>query len=233
MHSLLFLIILSISCLSYGMAKKLNVDTAIDNAIIRYGLHTEPELKRLFARADAAYPPREVALLAFKKERIVELWANSNTNHHWRYVHTYPLTAYSGQLGPKLKTGDRQIPEGIYNLVAFNPYSSMHLSILINYPNQFDHLQALKDGRRNLGGDIYIHGKSMSVGCLAIGNYAIDQLFLLARRVGLKHIKVIISPNDLRLHKPATANLAQPRWLPKLYKQIANALTAFPTHNRG
>ena len=103
----------------------------------------------------------------------------------------------------------------------------MHLSMMVNYPNQFDRLQASKEGRRKLGNNIFIHGKSMSVGCLAVGDRAIDQLFLLGRRIGLDHMRLIIAPNDLRKDKPATATFAQPRWLPELYKQIEVALKEF------
>lgn len=212
---------------SFGMAPKLNWDKAVDKAVMKYGLRTEPELKRFFANANVAYPPKEIALLAFKKERHVELWAK-NENHNWRFIHKYPLTAFSGRLGPKLRESDGQIPEGIYRLSSYNPFSSMHLSMMINYPNNFDRLQASKDGRRRLGNNIFLHGKSVSVGCLAIGDKAIDQLFLLTRRVGLSRVKLIIAPNDLRKDKPATANFAQPRWLPELYKQIVYALNEFP-----
>ncbi|KTC98064.1 Legionella secretion system protein A [Legionella erythra] len=226
MRILFFTVLYVVCSMTFAMAPKLNWDKAVDNAIIRYGLRTEPELKRFFAKAQVAYPPRDVALLAFKKERRIELWAK-NDNQAWQYIHTYPLTAFSGRLGPKLKERDGQIPEGIYRLVTFNPFSSMHLSMMIDYPNNFDRLQAIKDGRRRLGNNIFLHGKSMSVGCLAIGDRPIDQLFLLARRVGLNHIKVIIAPNDLRKDKPATSNFAQPRWLPELYKQIEAALKPF------
>lgn len=158
------------------------------------------------------------------------MWAK-NENQSWRYIHKYPLTAFSGRLGPKLKERDGQIPEGIYRLTTFNPFSSWHLSMMINYPNSFDRMQASRDGRRRLGNNIFLHGKSVSVGCLAVGDRAIDQLFLLARRVGLSHIKVIIAPNDLRKEKPATSTFAQPRWLPDLYRQITSALSPF-SHNR-
>ncbi|MCA0403121.1 MAG: hypothetical protein LCH30_04905 [Proteobacteria bacterium] len=215
---------------SYGMAPKLNWEQAVDKAVIKYGLRTEPELKRFFAKANVAYPPKDVALLAFKKERNVELWAKDETLG-WRHIHNYPLSAFSGRLGPKLKEGDGQIPEGIYRLTMFNPFSSMHLSMMINYPNSYDRLQAIKDGRSRLGNNIFVHGKSLSVGCLAVGDKAIDQLFLLTRRVGLNHVKVIIAPNDLRLGKAATTNFAQPRWLPDLYKQITIALNQFPKIN--
>lgn len=227
MRNLLIALLMLVLTPSFSMAPKLNWDKAVDHAIIKYGLRTEPELIRFFSNTKVAYPPKDVALLAFKKERHVELWAKDD-NQGWRFIHRYPLTAFSGRLGPKLKENDGQIPEGIYRLTTFNPFSSMHLSMMINYPNEFDRIQASKDGRKKLGNNIFLHGKSLSVGCLAIGDRAIDQLFLLARRVGLSHMKVIIAPNDLRVAKPATTNFAQPHWLPDLYKQIASALSQFP-----
>jgi hypothetical protein len=212
--------------LNYAMAPKLNWDTAIDNAVTKYGLRTEPEMIHFFEKSHITYPPTDIALLAFKKERQLELWAKDD-KQLWRYIHTYPLTAFSGRLGPKLKERDGQIPEGVYHLINFNPFSAMHLSMMIDYPNHFDRLQASKDGRRRLGNNIFLHGKSLSVGCLAVGDRAIDQLFLLTRRTGLSHVKVIIAPNDLRRAKPATSTFAQPRWLPELYKQISLSLVSF------
>jgi hypothetical protein len=232
MRFLLLALLMLVLDSSFGMGHKINWDKAVDNAIIRYGLRTEPELIRFFANARVAYPPREIALLAFKKEKDLELWAK-NENQSWRFIHKYSLTAFSGRLGPKLKERDGQIPEGIYRLTSHNPFSSMHLSMMINYPNSYDRLQASKDGRKQLGNNIFLHGRSVSVGCLAVGDRAIDQLFLLTRRVGLGHTKVIIAPNDLRKGKPATSTFAQPRWLPDLYKQIAAALTQFPRSRIG
>lgn len=227
MRRLITLLLLLSFTQAYSMAPKINWDDAIENAINRYGLQTEPSLMDMFAQAHVSYPPQNIALLAFKKEQHIQLWAK-NENQPWRYIHTYPLTAFSGRLGPKLKEHDRQIPEGIYRLTMFNPFSSMHLSMMIDYPNNFDRLQAIKDGRQKLGDNIFLHGKSLSVGCLAIGDKAIDQLFLLAHRVGLNHVQVIIAPNDLRRSKPATSTFAQPRWLPELYKKIGQALKHFP-----
>jgi hypothetical protein len=122
-----------------AMAPKRNWEQAIDHAVIRYGLRTEPELKKFFKEAKVSYPPKDVAMLAFKKEKKLELWAKDDTNH-WHFIHTYPLTASSGNLGPKLREHDRQIPEGVYQLTMFNPYSQMHLSMQINYPNTFDRI---------------------------------------------------------------------------------------------
>ena len=228
MRRLISLFFLCFCLTGYTMAPKLNWDNAIDRAIKRYGLRAEPQLISFFTKAGVSYPPREIALLAFKSERKVELWAK-NPNQSWKHIHDFPLTGFSGRLGPKLRENDKQIPEGVYKLVNFNPFSSMHLSMMINYPNSFDKEKGYLDGRRELGNNIFIHGKNLSVGCLAIGDLAIDQLFILARRVGLNNIQVIIAPNDMRNSKPSTSTFAQPRWLPELYKRIAESLKPFST----
>jgi len=230
---IVYVLILVFSAISVnGMSRHVYSSKAIDSAIVRYSLPKEPELKSFFTKAGVAYPPKEIALLAFKKEQRIQLWSH-DPQQQWHYIHSFPLTAYSGNLGPKLKEHDGQIPEGVYRLVSFNPFSSMHLSMMINYPNQFDVDHARKDGRNQLGGNIFLHGKSLSVGCLAVGDRAIDELFLLARRVGLDHVQLIIAPNDLRKEKPATAQVAQPQWLPELYQHISQALSKFPiTENK-
>lgn len=213
------------------MAPKGQLTKAIDRAVQKYGIPVEPILKKYFDEAHVSYPPKKIALISFKNERNLQLWAK-NTNKPWTLIHSYPLTAYSGHLGPKLKEHDKQIPEGIYKLVSFNPYSAHHLSMMINYPNEFDKTKGRLDGRKKLGNNIFLHGKNTSVGCLAIGNKAIDQLFILVRRVGLKNVKVIIAPNDLRTQKAKTNKLAQPLWLPELYKQIAKSLNVFPIDSK-
>ncbi|HHF7374551.1 L,D-transpeptidase family protein [Legionella bozemanae] len=230
MKQLLAFIIMILNFNCYAMAPKLNWDQAVDRAIKRYGLRVEPQLKSYFSKAGVSYPPSDIALLAFKSERKIELWAK-NSNKAWKHIHDYSLTGFSGRLGPKLRENDKQIPEGVYRLVNFNPFSSMHLSMMINYPNNFDRQKGYQDGRRNLGNNIFIHGKNLSVGCLAVGDLAIDQLFILARRVGLSNIQVIIAPNDLRKSKPSTSTFAQPRWLPELYKNIAESLKPFSKSN--
>ncbi len=125
-------LILALGCLIFGanhanaMAPKMDGNKAIDHAVIHYGMRTEPELKSYFRSANVNYPPKQVALLAFKKESHIELWAKDARNR-WVFIHNYPLTANSGRLGPKLRENDKQIPEGIYQLTMFNPYSSMHV----------------------------------------------------------------------------------------------------------
>lgn len=224
------MLLLTYACSSQAMTQKVSWDNAVDRAVKRYGLRVEPQLISFFTKAKVSYPPKEIALLAFKSERKVELWAK-NPQQKWTHIHDYPLTGFSGRLGPKLRENDKQIPEGVYKLVNFNPFSSMHLSMMINYPNSFDKEKGYADGRKNLGNNIFIHGKNLSVGCLAVGDVAIDQLFILARRVGLNQIKVIIAPNDMRNdQKASTTNFAQPRWLPELYQNISESLKPFKHH---
>lgn len=199
---------------------------ATNTTVKKYELSTEKHLKPYFNEANLHYPPQQLALLAFKQEKRMELWAKDDTSH-WEHILNYPLTAISGHLGPKLKRNDRQIPEGIYHIVRFNPYSSFHLSMMLNYPNNMDKQRASMDGRRELGDNIFIHGKSVSVGCLAIGDKAIDELFVLVNKVGKPNTEVIIAPRDFRHSTMTSHNYGSPRWLPQLYQQLTVKLKSF------
>jgi len=190
-----------------------------------YGANARVRLAPHFRRAGVAYPPQRIALLAFKKERRVALWAGDAKS--WRFIRSYPILAASGSAGPKLRQGDYQVPEGLYRIEFLNPASSYHLSMKVNYPNDFDRRQAARDHRTNLGGDIFIHGKNVSIGCIALGDPAIEELFTLAADTGPQRIRVIIAPNDLRA---AGAPLTEttPLWIAGLYRTIAAALGEFP-----
>ena len=197
---------------------------SIATAEKRYNHYAQVRLAPYFKKAHVAYPPKQMTLLAFKNTRRLQLWARDTGS--WRYIKTFPILAASGGPGPKLQNGDHQVPEGVYQIVEFNPNSRFDLSLELNYPNAFDRYHARLDRRRDLGGDIFIHGHHASIGCIAIGNNAIQQLFVLADKVGLHHIKVIIAPDDLRYH-PAIYGKVHPRWLPQLYAKIKNALHPF------
>lgn len=190
---------------------------------------TPPVMLRLGAKFEAAHtawPPSEVTFLAIKDERVLEVHARSG-GAPWKLIHRYRVLAASGGAGPKLHQGDRQVPEGIYGIAYLNPNSAYHLSLRVNYPNAFDRQMAGRDGRKDLGGDIMIHGKNLSAGCLAVGDQAVEELFVLAAQTGLSNVKVIISPTDFRQNGiPATAT-SHPPWLPKLYTEIASAMANF------
>ena len=150
-------------------------------------------IQRRFAEAGLAYPPREIFLRAFKREKELELWAREKDDP-FRKVATYQVTAPSGGPGPKRREGDGQVPEGFYTINVFNPKSRFHLSLGLNYPNQSDRI--LSD-RERPGSEIYIHGGAVSIGCLPLGDPAIDEVYLAAldtRRRGQGEIPVHIFP---------------------------------------
>ena len=133
-----------------------------------------------------------VYLRAFKKEKLLELWTQNDTSYH--FVKRYNFTATSGVLGPKKQEGDLQIPEGFYFIDAFNPNSKFHLSFRINYPNQADLVR--NKNTENPGSDIYVHGGNSSIGCIAIGDENIEELFSICHKLFLKNtpIQVHIFP---------------------------------------
>jgi murein L,D-transpeptidase YafK len=178
----------------------------------------------MFADAGVAYPPSRIALIALKEEMELELWAD--LDGEWVHVHTYDILAASGGQGPKQRRGDLKVPEGIYRIVDLNPASRYHLSIKLNYPNEYDRQKARADGRYDLGGDIYIHGKAKSSGCLAVGDAAIEELFFLVAKVGTGNVRVVIAPNDMRKSRPEIMH-SGPSWLPELYESIGSELSRF------
>jgi murein L,D-transpeptidase YafK len=130
----------------------------------------------LFAKAGVAYPARELYLRAFKLEGELEVWAGDR-HAPLRLVATYPICARSGELGPKRAMGDMQVPEGFYRLAQWNPASNFHLSLGIDYPNDADRRLGRKGA---LGGDIFIHGSCVTIGCIPIQDGPIEELYLMA-----------------------------------------------------
>lgn len=180
-----------------------------------------------FRAGGVDYPPKQVVLVALKDQRVMEVYAAhaGKTN----FIRRYPILAASGVLGPKLREGDHQVPEGFYEIELLNPNSAYHVSLRLNYPNAADRAQAAKEGRTNLGGDIMIHGKAASIGCLAMGDEAAEDLFTLAADVGLKNIKVICSPVDFRKQKQLPRGFQPEPWVQELYQKISLALHQLPS----
>ncbi|MCP4107561.1 MAG: L,D-transpeptidase family protein [Desulfobacteraceae bacterium] len=195
-----------------------------EDVVRLYGARTESRLIPYFLRTGVSFPPQKLAILVFKHEKMLELWAGKS--NQMNFIKSYPLTGSSGVSGPKLKQGDRQIPEGIYGIEYLNPNSRYHLSVKINYPNEFDKAMAEKDGRDGLGGNIFIHGKSATIGCIPIGDEPVEELFILVCKVGQENVKIIIAPYDKRTKKMeiAVGNLF---WTKSLYKNIRKALEKY------
>ncbi len=192
--------------------------------IQKYSSYSKKHLEPYFKRAKVPYPPKKLAFLIFKRSRQFQLWAKNSGR--WTYIRTFRILAASGGPGPKLHTGDDQVPEGIYQIIGLNPDSRFDLSMHLNYPNAFDRKYAKLDHRTNLGSNIFIHGDKRSVGCVAIGDYAIEQLFPLVYAVGRGNVTVIIAPNNLRVQRPVYGKV-RPSWLPILYQKITKALAPF------
>lgn len=136
----------------------------------------------------------KVCLLAYKAEGKLELWLKTNRQKSYRLFKTYNFCAHSGILGPKVKEGDLQTPEGFYYINAFNPMSNFYLSLGINYPNAVD---KLRSGKEKTGGDIYIHGNCVTVGCIPLTDEKIKEVYVLAveaKNAGQLKIPVHIFP---------------------------------------
>lgn len=177
-------------------------------------LAKKPKLKGIAASAGG-----KLRILVFKDERSVEVHAPG-----WKAPRIYPMTAFSGTLGPKLREGDGQIPEGVYGISYLNPNSSYYLSLKVTYPNASDMARAKADGRTNLGGDIMIHGKAVTIGCVPVGDDAIEDIFYLANAVGINNVSVIIAPYDMRNGRKPELERSPLKWYPNLCMEIEIAL---------
>jgi murein L,D-transpeptidase YafK len=119
----------------------------------------------------------DLLMVAYKQEAVLELWGRQGNDQPYQLLKSYPFCTNSGQLGPKRCEGDRQIPEGFYQISAFNPKSRFHLSLRVSYPNPSD----LKHACPNKpGSDIMVHGGCSSIGCIAITDDLIKEVYLLA-----------------------------------------------------
>jgi len=201
---------------------------SVYDRMVQYGYPARKRLAPYFRAAEVDYPPQTVVLVGLKWERRLELYAGNNPDD-LKFIRYYDVLAASGDLGPKLREGDRQVPEGVYRLTRLNPNSAFHLSLKIDYPNSFDRMMGNVENRPNLGGAIFIHGGSESAGCLAMSDPVVEEIFTLVAQTGVENASIILSPNDMR-RKPAPNPLDDdvPVWAPHLYSIIQRALWALP-----
>lgn len=183
------------------------------------------DLRPLCEKAGISWPPARLRLVALKEEEVLEVWVGGETGAFKRLI-TYAITASSGDLGPKQKEGDNQVPEGIYRLTTLNPQSRFHLSIKVDYPNETDIAHA-SVARNRMGGDIYIHGGAATIGCLPIGNEAIERLYDLASLVPLGKRDILICPVDFRV-RPGFGIEGEDKWVEEMYMELERALSELP-----
>jgi murein L,D-transpeptidase YafK len=150
-----------------------------------------------------------IFIRAFKTEKVLEIWGKNAMEAPYQLITTYEVCKNSGDLGPKRREGDYQVPEGFYHIDRFNPNSSYYLSLGLNYPNASDKILSDKDAP---GSDIFIHGKCVTVGCFPMTDDKIKEIYLFAefaKRAGQAEIPVHIFPfkmteENLRYHTNLT-----------------------------
>ncbi len=148
--------------------------------------HVQPELGEFFGAP--------VFIRIIKEARTLELWVQRGSE--WSVLKSYPIAGMSGTLGPKLREGDKQAPEGFYDVVPgrMNPNSRFHLAFNIGYPNSYDRSQ----GRT--GSFIMVHGSTASVGCFAMTDAGIEEIYTMvneAFKAGQKRVRVHIYPFEM------------------------------------
>lgn len=151
-------------------------------------------IQKMFTSKGLKFPSSDIYLRSFKSHNEMELWARDKPEDEYKLVKTYRICALSGILGPKRVEGDKQVPEGYYFIEDFNPKSDFHLSLLLNYPNYSD--MVLGD-KKKPGGDIYIHGGCVTVGCMPMTDQTIQELYVIclnAKLAGETYIPVHIYP---------------------------------------
>jgi murein L,D-transpeptidase YafK len=142
------------------------------------GRHTQPLSERMLAKLKSKNMEKESPILMriFKEEAELEVWKQDDSGR-FALLRTYPICRWSGELGPKIKQGDRQAPEGFYTITPglMNPNSSQYLAINTGFPNAYDRA----NGRT--GAFLMIHGGCSSSGCYAMTDEQIAEIYALAR----------------------------------------------------
>ena len=137
----------------------------------------EDSLKKQFEKKGLQWPAKYVYIRSFKYDAQLEVWVKGDAKDQYKLFKTYRVCMQSGTMGPKRFQGDYQVPEGFYYINEFNPNSNYHLALGLNYPNASDRI--LSDSLRP-GGEIYIHGSCVSIGCIPLTDDQIEELYIIA-----------------------------------------------------
>lgn len=126
-------------------------------------------------RSMGSGPEKGMMIRIFKESSELEVWKQTATGY--KLFKTYEICAWSGELGPKIKEGDRQSPEGFYTITPglMNPNSNYYLAFNTGFPNKFDRAY----GRT--GSDLMVHGDCSSRGCYSMTDESIAEIYALAR----------------------------------------------------
>ena len=180
-----------------------------------------PEMVALMER-EGTTPAAPVLIRTYKKEAEFEIW-KMRADGKYGLLKTYPMCRWSGQLGPKVREGDRQVPEGFYAITPgqMNPNSAYYLSFNVGYPNAYD--RALG----HTGGSIMVHGVCSSAGCFSMTDEQIAEIYAVARE-GFNGGQRAIQMQSFPFHMTAE-NLAKYRLDPNIafWKQLKQGADNF------
>lgn len=158
-------------------------------------------LQKQFEKKGLQWPAKYVYIRSFKYDSQLEIWVKNERKDPYKLFKTYKVCALAGSMGPKRMEGDYQVPEGFYYINEFNHNSSYHLSLGLNYPNSSDKI--LSDSIRP-GGEIYIHGSCVTVGCIPLTDPMIEEVYIVAahaKNQGQDFIPVHIFPIRFNVKK--------------------------------
>jgi murein L,D-transpeptidase YafK len=175
-HRLIFLLVFPVA-LVVGLDKPSFLEEQlryprVRNAYADKGAEIRKKLQR---NGISGNEPFQLLLIAFKEEKELEVWIRNSGEGRFNKFGSYEICRSSGVPGPKRKEGDGQVPEGYYYINRFHPASDFHLSLGIDYPNKSDKIRC-KSG--SPGGDIFIHGKCVTIGCIPIQDEGIKELYI-------------------------------------------------------
>jgi len=174
------------------------------NAIQR----VKPELEKAFKNKNLNYGS-PIFIRIFKESMELEVWVKSGNK--FILFKTYEICTYgSGSLGPKTKRGDGQAPEGFYFVTPqrLNPVSDFHLSFNLGYPNKYDRIH------KRTGGNLMVHGSCVSIGCYAMTNAGIEEIYAIADaafRNGQSFFRVHIFP--FKMNKSNIEKQKESKWI--------------------
>jgi len=165
--------------------------------------HMQPLSNEMLAEIENRNMATGSAILirVFKEESELEVWKEDKTGR-FAILRTYPICRWSGDLGPKIKAGDRQAPEGFYTITPglMNPNSNYYLAINTGFPNAYDR------ANDRTGAFLMIHGDCSSAGCYAMTDEQIAEIYALAREsfaVGQKSFQIQAYPFRMTPHNMA------------------------------
>lgn len=163
-------------------------------------------------------------LRLFKSESELELWVQTSAGY--ALLRSYPICTWSGALGPKQREGDFQSPEGFYSVAAgqLNPRSNYHLAFNLGYPNAFDR------AHQRTGNYLMVHGHCVSIGCYAMGDDNIEQIYsLLAAALGHGQTAVPVHVFPFRMDAGWEQRYRASPWL-DFWRQLEAGYLAFADH---